>query len=178
MRQRVRDAVRQFGALLAAKAVLSFARPKGGGLPVAIRPEHWELDNWRMRFATSAIAPDRPFDESAARTHWIFLDLDGFNDLVEASVADVVPRSAVRRTVGGRKPNLAAPADLELGRIEAGAALDRHIRLPELLHLTGMSRSILYSRIKEGRFPRSEEQEGTMASWRESRIAEWLANPR
>ncbi|NJR80263.1 AlpA family phage regulatory protein [Sphingomonas sp. 36D10-4-7] len=51
--------------------------------------------------------------------------------------------------------------------------------MPEIVRRTGMSASTVYRRIGEGRFPKQIPMErGNIASWWESEVAEWIANPR
>lgn len=54
---------------------------------------------------------------------------------------------------------------------------DRIIRIKTVLERTGLSRSTLYRRIHEGRFPRQVAISTRCAGWRESAVNEWLKNP-
>ncbi len=166
----VRHAARLIGELIAAGDLRTFARPFGGGSPERLPASDWELDDFRPRFALSALNPKAPFASDADPTHWIFVEIDDFNRIVEASCADVVPtpRSARQRTSAGaisREPYSALTED-------------RHVRMPEVESRTGMSRSTIYRRIEQGRFPRQIPMDGNIAAWWESDIAEWIANPR
>lgn len=51
----------------------------------------------------------------------------------------------------------------------------RFIRLPEVLHLTGVSRSTLYDLIKRGDFPGSVSLGGKSVAWLSSEIETWMA---
>lgn len=161
-------AARLIGRVAADGRLRTFARPIGGGEPVALKAAWWELDDFDHRFRHSAIAPSAPFDRSVQPTHWIFVDTAEFDGIVDAALADV-PRPA-REHLGAALPEVPAGA-------EAPAAHDRLVRLREVMHLTGMSRSTIYARMGQGRFPGTVPVAG-MAAWRESEVREWLVGPR
>ncbi|MDZ7662513.1 AlpA family transcriptional regulator [Thiohalophilus sp.] len=48
------------------------------------------------------------------------------------------------------------------------------LRLPTVISRTGLSRSTLYLRIAEGRFPRPISLGGRAVGWLESDITEWI----
>ena len=48
------------------------------------------------------------------------------------------------------------------------------LRLGDVKSRTGLSRSTIYQRISEGRFPKSISLEGRCVGWVESEIVEWL----
>jgi prophage regulatory protein len=52
----------------------------------------------------------------------------------------------------------------------------RIIRLPEVINLTGLSRSTIYARIAEpeNQFPRPVSLGGRLVGWRESDIQQWI----
>ncbi len=50
------------------------------------------------------------------------------------------------------------------------------LRLPAVMARTGLSRSTIYSRIKQGTFPRQVSLGGRAVGWYESDIEEWLTN--
>lgn len=54
---------------------------------------------------------------------------------------------------------------------------DRILRLPTVLQRTGLSRSTLYHKIREGTFPRQLRISIHGAGWRESAIQRWIADP-
>ena len=171
--RRVANATRLIGEVLAAGRLRAWARPMGGGIPEPIDPSLWELDDWRHRLATSAVALAKPFDQQAEPSHYVFVELDGFNAMIEEAFGDPRRVSPPSRAGG------------EVAQTPAGEAaaphrreLDRLVRLPEVLRVTGMSRSTLYDRIGRDRFPAQADMEGNIAAWRESDIQAWLANPR
>jgi prophage regulatory protein len=57
------------------------------------------------------------------------------------------------------------------------ADLDRIVRLKTVLARTGLSRSTLYRKIREGTFPRQVPISVHGAGWRESAINQWIADP-
>mgnify|MGYP002622344167 CR=1 FL=1 len=54
---------------------------------------------------------------------------------------------------------------------------DRIVRLKTVLARTGMSRSTIYRKIKEGTFPPQIRISANGAGWKESDINRWVANP-
>lgn len=170
-RQRIAFAARLIGELIAAGEMRTFARAFGGGNPERVPASHWELDNFRQRFARSALNPKVPFTTDADPTHWIFVDIEDFNRIVAESCADLMPTH--RQTTSHDDIREVAPASAFTAVLE-----DRHVRMPELEQRTGMSRSTIYRRIEAGRFPSQIPMDGNIASWWESEVAEWLANPR
>lgn len=169
-RSKVGNAARLIGELFAAGEMRTFARPFGGGRPEQLRASDRELDDFRPRMARSALNRKAPFDLDADPTHWIFVELEDFNRVVEASCADIMPERRSAPVAGGTRtvnPSAALPALAE----------DRLVRMPELERRTGMSRSTIYRRIEAGRFPDRIPLAGNIAAWRESEIADWMADP-
>ena len=56
-------------------------------------------------------------------------------------------------------------------------APDRILRLPAVLARTGLTRSTLYRKIEQGKFPRQIKISERCAGWRQSAVEEWLRNP-
>lgn len=54
---------------------------------------------------------------------------------------------------------------------------DRIVRLKTVLNRTGLSRSTLYRKIKEGTFPPQIRISINGTGWRESELNQWIANP-
>ncbi|WP_159832320.1 AlpA family transcriptional regulator [Novosphingobium sp. TCA1] len=54
---------------------------------------------------------------------------------------------------------------------------DRLIRLNDVLHITGLSRSTLYRKIDEGSFPKQIRIAARCTAWRESDVIAWVGNP-
>jgi len=52
--------------------------------------------------------------------------------------------------------------------------LDPIIRLPEVVELTGLSRSSIYRMATEGRFPAPLKLGARSSGWRASSIAQWI----
>ena len=51
---------------------------------------------------------------------------------------------------------------------------DRFLRLPEVLRRTGLSRSTLYRKLKQGQFPSSRQLGKRAVGWRESDVIAWI----
>ncbi len=54
---------------------------------------------------------------------------------------------------------------------------DRIIRFDTVLARTGLSRSTIYRKIKEGTFPPQIRISANGAGWKESDLNRWVANP-
>ena len=52
---------------------------------------------------------------------------------------------------------------------------ERLLRLPEVKHLTGLSKSSIYARISEDSFPRQISLGARTVVWLESDIQNWIA---
>lgn len=52
--------------------------------------------------------------------------------------------------------------------------INRLIRLPEVMRLTGLSRSLIYLLISQGTFPQQIELNKRTAAWLESEILFWI----
>ena len=50
----------------------------------------------------------------------------------------------------------------------------RFLRLPEVMARTGLSRSTIYVRLDEGRFPRPVSLGARAVGWIESEVDEWI----
>ncbi len=59
-------------------------------------------------------------------------------------------------------------------RIERTNPPTRFLRLPEVMERTGLSRSTIYVRLAEGRFPRPVALGGRAVGWIEAEIDEWV----
>lgn len=153
-RRRIRDSARLIGELAAAGRLRTYARPMGGGENIELKAGAWELDEYRARFASSAIDPLRPFDAEAAPTHWIFVDMDGFNALTAESCGESPPAAT---GAGTTQPT-------------------RFLRLPEVKARTGMSRSTIYNRIRDKQFPEPRNLGGNISAWPEAELDRWIAD--
>jgi prophage regulatory protein len=51
---------------------------------------------------------------------------------------------------------------------------NRMIRLPEVMALTGMKKSFIYSAMRENRFPKNIKLGARCRAWLESDIQEWI----
>lgn len=166
VRETVEMSVRQLGTIFLRGEVDTFARPFGGGAPSRLHKEVWEIDDFRPRFASSAIDPRTPYDPAAPHTHWLFVDAAQFDVVLGRAYGDAnleFTAPAVPRPDAA--PNELAPT---------GIVHERFLRMPEVLTLVGMSRSTLYGRMKAARFPRNIDLGGNIVAWRESEVREWM----
>lgn len=56
------------------------------------------------------------------------------------------------------------------------ATATRFLRLPEVMGLTGLSRSTLYDAIKRGSFPASVPLGGKSVAWLSTEVDAWMAS--
>ena len=172
-RSRAAFAARLLGGVLARGFVRAWTRAIGGGEPVELRESAWELDDFSGRFASSAMDPARPFDRDAPPTHWVFVDLDDWNAMLVASVeegARWIP-SVAKSSSTNRRPRAVQQ------EVDAVQGEDRLIRMPEVEHLTGLSRSTIRRRMKAGQFPKSTLLSPNISVWRALEVAAWVAEP-
>lgn len=168
LRRLVRDSARLIGELAAAGTLRTFARPRGGGEAIPLKPAVWELDDFRPRMASSGIDPRRPFDADADPTHWVFLDLQDFNSVVAASCGEAPgagPGQMSDSTVDAGPETSAAPSPQRAPRL---------LRLPEVKARTGMGRSTIYNRIRDQAFPAPVNLGGNISGWHESEVVRWI----
>lgn len=53
-------------------------------------------------------------------------------------------------------------------------SIDRYIRLPEVLHLTGLSKAQIYALISQGQFPKQIKLGERASAWVESQVRSWM----
>lgn len=155
-----RSVIRFLGDLIQSSEITSYARPIGGGPVHAIDAALWEVDDFLPRFRANAFHPEAPFDLTSAPTHYLFVseqEVEAF--LEEWSRDPAVPTSADNATIPGQQRN-------------------RLLRLPEVLLLTGLSRSTMYAMIKRQTFPDSVKIGDRSAAWRHDEIIAWMAERR
>jgi predicted DNA-binding transcriptional regulator AlpA len=170
-------ATRLFGELMARGDIRTWARPFGGGEPIVLRTTFWELDDFVARFASSALNLTHPFDSDAEATHWIFVDLEGWNRITDELLA-IGPGKSVTTA-----PPVTGAKNDATGRIEGRSSkpeeeADRLIRLPEIVRRTGMSKATIYRRMGAGRFPGNLSLDGNIVVWREREVEDWMAKGR
>lgn len=51
---------------------------------------------------------------------------------------------------------------------------DRLLRLPEVAHLTGLSKSTIYKMVDEGRFPKQVRNGSRAVAWPRRVVAAWI----
>ena len=51
----------------------------------------------------------------------------------------------------------------------------RFMQLPEVIHLTGLSKSTIYAQIREGMFPKHVPLGARRVAWVENEIQAWIA---
>jgi prophage regulatory protein len=69
------------------------------------------------------------------------------------------------------------PTQFLIGSKIMNANPDRIVRIKTVLNRTGLSRSTMYRKIKEGTFPRQVPISINGAGWRESAINLWIEDP-
>ena len=53
-------------------------------------------------------------------------------------------------------------------------AQPRFLRLPEVLQITGMSKTFIYDRINDGTFPRQIQLGSRTVVWNEQEVTKWM----
>ena len=169
----IRNACGAIVDLILAKRLHTYARPLGGGLPVALDPGLWEIDDARTRFATSTIALQTPFDLMVARTHWIFVDT-GDLDEITTLLCGGSPFD-VGSPVGRAPASMSDSAPHGDGTVVPQGNLLRQV---EVTARTGMSRSTMYAKIERGDFPEPLRLGSRFSRWREGDVDDWIRQPR
>lgn len=54
-------------------------------------------------------------------------------------------------------------------------AQERLLRIRDVCHLTGLGRSTVYLKVKEGSFPTPVQLHGTCVAWYQSQVQAWIA---
>lgn len=67
--------------------------------------------------------------------------------------------------------NLDAAADAAPAK---GDAVSRLLRLPQVMNLTGLSKSTIHREMNAGKFPRRVRLTSRSIAWRESEVIEWI----
>jgi prophage regulatory protein len=57
---------------------------------------------------------------------------------------------------------------------EQKADFDRFMRIPEVTHVTGLSRSTIYNCVDDGSFPAPVRLTARAIAWRESEVKQWM----
>jgi len=52
--------------------------------------------------------------------------------------------------------------------------VDRYIRIPEVKHLTGLSKAQIYALISQGNFPKQIKLGDRASAWIESQVRAWM----
>lgn len=55
--------------------------------------------------------------------------------------------------------------------------MNRILRLPEVSRAVGLSRSSIYQKMDQGRFPNRVKLGGRAVGWRSEEVEEWMKNP-
>lgn len=155
--------------------VETYARPFGGGSPMLLPRNVWELDDFRLRFARCAIDPARPFDDAAAPTHWIFVNSAQFDELLGLLDGSVAPPMSTASAVGAPARHAGGTGEkgpMEVVEVSTGS--DRFIKKDAVLKLVPFSRSTLDDRVRKGTFPASCDLGGGIVVWWESEVRAWM----
>jgi prophage regulatory protein len=95
---------------------------------------------------------------------------------VVVSPSTTQPESILRRV--SFAPTLGHPlSGYPIGDKEMNANPDRILRLKSVLDRTGLSRSTMYRKIREGTFPEKVKISINGTGWRESAINLWIEDP-
>ena len=173
-RVQIAHAIKLLGATLLEGRFTGTARAFGGGEPIALHPSTWELDDFVLRFATSAINPSYPFDPEAPPTHWIFVQREDLEALFEMLCG---PAAKTMRTATA-STSTAAPMLVTIERFDGPPILEGLMKLEAVELLVGLKKSTIYKRIEQNRFPAPIRNGPRLSGWRVGEVREWLADPR
>jgi predicted DNA-binding transcriptional regulator AlpA len=167
-------------------AMMSFARPIGGGEAVPMPASMWELDDCLLRFATGAFNLERWVDTDTEPTHYIFVDRQQFEKLLMSLPTDDTlsdyqmqyladPRHAIRQreqskqTPGAPLPIIDSP-DLPHSHV---SSQDRLLGLASVMEVCGYKKSKIYDMVQKGQFPK-QTGDGGKALWSAHEIYQWV----
>lgn len=68
----------------------------------------------------------------------------------------------------------ALPISTAREELEISRRPGRLLRLPEVMHRTGLKRSTLYRRMADGAFPKAYSLGGKIVAWAESEVDQWI----
>lgn len=166
----IRLAAGLLGRAFADGAAATFARPFHGGVPIPLAREVWELDRHEPRFLHCALDPERPFDPEASPTHWIFVDAEDWDVLLEASWGNRSVRR-IREESKQLRHSVERPTEPE-----PASPVGDLLRIADVRKRTKLGRSTIYAKMGRGEFPRTVHVEGNVASWREEDVDAWIAS--
>jgi prophage regulatory protein len=171
----VSAAVVESTRLILAGRVRTYVRPIGGGVPLPLGADKWELDDPAWRFASGQLNLVEWWSTDAEATHRVLVNSTDLENLkAHGEFGETAPSLALSGmtsrmpAVGGRPP--ANSPDQRLGEHE------RLVKLPEVLARTGLSRSGIYAAIKADEFPEQVRRGARGVAWRESSVEQWISS--
>lgn len=178
-RSAVLAAINLFRGPLMEGRFTTYARPFGGGPVTVMKPSHWELDDLLPRFATCSYDPSNPFDVNAEPTAWIFADASIEPAILELHRSEYVSVSDHADHGGSSAHERQASRETVVPESRIGISQGKaFLRRREVERVTGLKKSVIYDRIREGRFPKSEPiGQGRAVGWRLGDIEKWLDDP-
>lgn len=72
--------------------------------------------------------------------------------------------------------SFSAPAPAALPFPVSSPAQERFLRLPEVIHLCGLSRSTIYDLISRNAFPQQVSLGGKNVAWLQSEVSAWMTD--
>ncbi|EOD1043937.1 helix-turn-helix transcriptional regulator [Citrobacter farmeri] len=72
--------------------------------------------------------------------------------------------------------SFSAPAPAALPLPVSSPAQERFLRLPEVIHLCGLSRSTIYDLISRNAFPQQVSLGGKNVAWLQSEVTAWMTD--
>lgn len=150
----------------------SVRRQLGGGLVEAIPASHWGVDDPVDRFITSQYCHSDPFNSLAVPDSWIFVSDDDFQRLWDAMKAQVMAAYDLSAPpVRSKKQQHSVANDREPAvRTSSGSAM---MMLPEVEHVVGLRKSMIYKLIASESFP-AQVKVGGKSLWRRKDIEQWV----
>ncbi len=167
--------------LLVTGRLHSFIRPFGGGAPRRLHTNEWEMDDPLARFAWSGMDPAAPYDPDVPATHWILVPRTEVDEILERAGGTPVFKDASipldQPAQDGTGPRGSGPK-IVIVPPEPPAPIGSLLKRDAVLGRTSMSKSTLYQRIEEERFPAPVTLGSRMSRWREEDVDNWLRDPK
>lgn len=167
-----RAAAREAVVRILAGELRTYARPVGGGRPIELDPDHWELDEPLWRFCKGRMNLEDWSRAEAEPTHILLVsdeDLRGLAPQRSMEAPPVRPEAADLDAEHARMTG--AVQDMVGSDRASGLSM---LRLTDVMARTGKSRSAIYEAIREADFPKQVLTGARTVAWYEHEVEAWL----
>ena len=146
--------------------IRTWARPIGGGVPVALDPVMWEVDDPLPRFRSGRLNLEDWANPDAPATHALFA-----SEADAASTFGAAQPDNIKAICDQVSPDAPLPAQPHSGGTKGRTG--SFLRLPEVEARTGLRKSRIYELEKNGEFPKRFELGPRSVAWLEDEIEQW-----